>query len=105
MTSTLNRAIAIAAEAHAGQVDKAGAPYILNPLRVMMRLTANDERIVKAPDHDSRFDPARPARAASHGQPCRRPCAVLHHGWGLLAPPPPRRVRRDRHGRPCTGAG
>ena len=34
--STLERAIAIAAEAHAGKTDKAGAPYILHPLRVML---------------------------------------------------------------------
>jgi hypothetical protein len=34
--STLERAIEIAASAHAGQVDKAGQPYILHPLRVMM---------------------------------------------------------------------
>jgi (p)ppGpp synthase/HD superfamily hydrolase len=44
--STLERAIAIAATAHAGQVDKAGAPYILHPLRVMLAMPDNDSRIV-----------------------------------------------------------
>jgi (p)ppGpp synthase/HD superfamily hydrolase len=44
--STLERAIAIAAEAHAGQTDKAGAPYILHPLRLMLRMTSTEERIV-----------------------------------------------------------
>jgi guanosine-3',5'-bis(diphosphate) 3'-pyrophosphohydrolase len=44
--STLERAIAIAAQAHAGQVDKAGQPYILHPLRVMLRLATEEERIV-----------------------------------------------------------
>ena len=44
--STLERAIAIAADAHAGQVDKAGAPYILHPLRVMLRVPTGDAQIV-----------------------------------------------------------
>jgi (p)ppGpp synthase/HD superfamily hydrolase len=44
--STLERAIAIAAEAHAGAVDKAGKPYILHPIRVMLQMATNDERIV-----------------------------------------------------------
>ncbi|MBK8068912.1 MAG: HD domain-containing protein [Rhodanobacteraceae bacterium] len=43
--SSLEEAIAIAARAHAGQVDKARQPYILHPLKVMLRLQATDERI------------------------------------------------------------
>jgi len=35
--STLNQAIALAARAHEGQFDKAGAPYVLHPLRLMLR--------------------------------------------------------------------
>jgi guanosine-3',5'-bis(diphosphate) 3'-pyrophosphohydrolase len=35
----LERAIEIAVKAHAGQVDKAGAPYVLHPLRVMLRVS------------------------------------------------------------------
>ena len=44
--STLERAIALAARAHEGQKDKAGAPYILHPLRMMLRLETPEERIV-----------------------------------------------------------
>ena len=33
---TIEQAIEVALKAHAGQVDKAGQPYILHPLRVMM---------------------------------------------------------------------
>ncbi len=40
------RAVAIAAEAHLGQYDKAGAPYVYHPLRLMMRAAGADEKIV-----------------------------------------------------------
>lgn len=43
--STLERAIALAATAHEGQVDKAGAPYILHVLRVMLRVDTPEERM------------------------------------------------------------
>jgi len=46
MTQTLERAIAIAAAAHEGQVDKGGSPYILHPMKVMLRVTTLEERIV-----------------------------------------------------------
>ena len=42
----LNRAVALAAEAHQDQVDKAGAPYLLHPLRSMLRAATPDERLV-----------------------------------------------------------
>ena len=42
----LERAIEIAVTAHKGQVDKSGAPYILHPLRVMLSLESEEERIV-----------------------------------------------------------
>jgi (p)ppGpp synthase/HD superfamily hydrolase len=42
----LEKAIKIALEAHTGQVDKAGNPYILHPLRVMLSLDKEEERIV-----------------------------------------------------------
>jgi (p)ppGpp synthase/HD superfamily hydrolase len=44
--STLENAIALAVEAHAGQVDKAGQPYILHPLRVMFSIEDEEGRIV-----------------------------------------------------------
>ena len=44
--SSLGKAISIAAQAHEGQRDKAGAPYILHPLRVMLKMKTEDEMIV-----------------------------------------------------------
>lgn len=44
--SLLDDAIVLATGAHRGQVDKAGAPYILHPLRVMLTQTDNVRRIV-----------------------------------------------------------
>ena len=42
----LEKAIKIAVETHTGQVDKGGNPYILHPLRVMLSLNSEEERIV-----------------------------------------------------------
>src|SRR5512133_1506184 len=42
----LGRAIEIAAEAHKGQKDRYGAPYILHPIRVLARVDSDIERIV-----------------------------------------------------------
>ena len=44
--ATLERAMAIAAAAHRGQCDKAGEPYLLHPIRVMLRVSGHDERLV-----------------------------------------------------------
>jgi len=41
----LEKAIRIAAAAHAGQLDKGGNPYILHPLRVMLAMTNDTDRI------------------------------------------------------------
>ena len=42
----LERAIEIAVEAHKGKIDKGGSPYILHPLRVMMSVNGESEKIV-----------------------------------------------------------
>jgi len=43
--ATIERAIEIAASAHAGQVDKAGSPYVFHPLRVMFAVGTPHERM------------------------------------------------------------
>lgn len=42
----LDQAISIAIKAHSGQIDKAGQPYILHPLRIMFKFRTEDEMIV-----------------------------------------------------------
>jgi len=44
--ATLEDAIALAVEAHRGQREKAGQPYVLHALRVMFRVDTDAERIV-----------------------------------------------------------
>jgi (p)ppGpp synthase/HD superfamily hydrolase len=45
---TLERALAIACEAHKGQTDKVGEPYVLHVLRVVLAVEGDDPRIVAA---------------------------------------------------------
>ncbi|WP_038343912.1 HD domain-containing protein [Acinetobacter sp. A47] len=44
--ATLEQAIALAAERHTGQVDKANIPYILHLLRIMLQVQESDHKIV-----------------------------------------------------------
>lgn len=44
--SILKRAVKLATEAHAGQLDKGGNPYILHPLAVMEQMSTETEKIV-----------------------------------------------------------
>jgi (p)ppGpp synthase/HD superfamily hydrolase len=44
--ATLEKAISIALEAHAGILDKSAAPYILHPLRIMLQMKTQEEMIV-----------------------------------------------------------
>lgn len=44
--ATLEQAISLAVKQHEGQVDKANAPYILHPLRVMLNTPTIEHKIV-----------------------------------------------------------
>ena len=41
----IEKAIKIALDAHLGQVDKANRPYILHPLRLMLKMNNNPDMI------------------------------------------------------------
>ena len=43
---TFEDALILAARAHQGQLDLAGAPYICHPMRVALAMTSEDQRIV-----------------------------------------------------------
>jgi (p)ppGpp synthase/HD superfamily hydrolase len=45
MTNYVEKALKLALEIHTGQVDKAGKPYILHPLRLMSKFSTDDEMI------------------------------------------------------------
>ena len=44
--SSIEDAIILAAQAHKGQIDKGGQPYILHPLRVMLNMNTEEARII-----------------------------------------------------------
>ena len=46
MSQYLNKAITIASEAHQGQSSINGEPYILHPLRLLIKAKSNEERII-----------------------------------------------------------
>lgn len=46
MRTLLDRAIQIAVQAHAGQTDWSGHPYILHPMRIMLKMDNITEKII-----------------------------------------------------------
>ena len=48
---TIEETIILASKAHAGQIDKAGKPYIFHPLRIMLKMDGEEE-IMSALLHD-----------------------------------------------------
>ena len=82
--SMLEKAIEIAAQAHRGQVDKAGESYILHVLRVMLRMT-DATGMVAGVLHDIIEDtPWTAAELASEGFPAEvvRVIQLLSRGKG-----------------------
>lgn len=46
LMGNLDAAIALACRVHAGQLDKSGQPYIMHPLRLMLKFSCEEEKIV-----------------------------------------------------------
>lgn len=46
MQDLLDKAIVIAVESHSGQINNLGDPYILHPLRMMLKANTLDEKII-----------------------------------------------------------
>lgn len=46
MMSIIEKAIALAVQKHAGQIDKGGQPYILHPLRLMFKVKTPEQQVV-----------------------------------------------------------
>ena len=80
---TLGGAILPASQAHTGQTDKTGEPYILHPLRLMMKMDTEKERMA-AVLHDILEDTSHTAQELrSMGYPEEVISAVEHlaRGW------------------------
>ncbi|MGK7927950.1 MAG: GTP pyrophosphokinase [Spirulina sp.] len=79
MENLLATAIELATKAHAGQVDKAGHPYIEHPLRVMAALSTVEEKIVGVL-HDAIEDSAltlETLQALGFSSPCIEAIAAI----------------------------
>ena len=63
--ATLEDALIYATNAHKGQTDKAGLPYILHPIQVMLQMDTDEERIL-ALCHDIPEDTNRTAHDVAH---------------------------------------
>lgn len=85
---TLEDAVALAAQAHRGQVDKAGQPYILHPLRVMLRVGGDDARMAAVLHdvvEDTEWTPAK-LRDAGYPEAVVRAVEHLTRGAGETYP-------------------
>jgi len=87
MKPTLEDAIRLAVEAHHGQRDRNGQPYILHPLRVMFRLGTDKERAV-AVLHDVVEDTkysAEDLRQMGYSEEILKAAGLRHAArWGAL---------------------